>query len=170
MVVFKDITHINNFSEYLPLLNSCLIVELLLIIILYSNSINSFHLKKWYQTYKMNALIIDVFVLLIFLVKTVLFYKYAFSKFNILKFIGLAIYFQLFNESWFYLLLLNITYGYNNLLDYFKKYTEEGHHCPMGGMVTMPLGWIEKVETLETIVDGDLLIPSEILIEIDGFL
>lgn len=125
MVVFKDITHINNFSEYLPLLNSCLIVELLLIIILYSNSINSFHLKKWYQTYKINALIIDVFVLLIFLVKTVLFYKYAFSKFNILKFIGLAIYFQLFNESWFYLLLLNIPYGYNNLLDYFKKYTEE---------------------------------------------
>jgi hypothetical protein len=40
----------------------------------------------------------------------------------------------------------------------------------MGGMVTMPLGWIEKVETLETIVDGDLLIPSEILLEIDGFL
>ena len=75
MVVFKDITHINNFSEYLPLLNSCLIVELLLIIILYSNSINSFHLKKWYQTYKINALIIDVFVLLIFLVKTVLFYN-----------------------------------------------------------------------------------------------
>ena len=50
------------------------------------------------------------------------------------------------------------------------KYTKEGYNCPMGGMLTMPLGWIEKVETLETIVDGDLLIPSEILIEIDGFL
>lgn len=138
MAVFKDITHITNFSEYLPLLNSCLTVELLLLFILYSNSINSSHLKKWYQTYKLNALIIDVFVLLIFLVKTVLFYKYAFSSFNILKFIGLAIYFQLFNESWFYLLLLNIPYGYNNLIDYFKNYTKEfglaahiGYSCMM---------------------------------------
>jgi hypothetical protein len=138
MVVFKDITHINNFSEYLPLLNSCLIVELLLLFILYSKLINSFHLKKWYQTYNISALIIDVFVLLIFLVKTVFFYRYFFSSFNILKFIGLAIFFQLFNETWFLILIKHIPYGYNNLIDYFKNYTKEfglaahiGYSCMM---------------------------------------
>jgi hypothetical protein len=47
------------------------------------------------------------------------------------------------------------------------EYEKEGYHFPMGGTLSMPLGWIEKVETLETIVDGDLLIPSEIMIEID---
>jgi hypothetical protein len=138
MAVFKDITHINNFSEYLPLLNSCLIVELLLLFILYSNLINPFHLKKWYQTYKLNAIITDVFVLLIFLVKTVFFYKYFFSSFNILKFVGLAIFFQLFNETWFYILLINIPYGYNNLLDYFKDYTKElglASHIGYSGMM-----------------------------------
>ena len=43
-------------------------------------------------------------------------------------------------------------------------------------MVTMPLAWIEKLETLEEILDEDdtnktlTLIPSEILLEVDGFL
>lgn len=46
---------------------------------------------------------------------------------------------------------------------------DETNYC-MSGMLTMPLEWIEKVETLETIVDGNILIPSEIMIEIDGFL
>ena len=43
-------------------------------------------------------------------------------------------------------------------------------------MVTMPLAWIEKLETLEEILDENdtnktlTLIPSEILLEVDGFL
>jgi hypothetical protein len=91
----------------------------------YSSVINSFHLKKWYQTYKLSALIVDVFVLLFFLVKTVSFYKYFFSSFNILYFIVLSICIQIFNEIWFYLLIINIPYGYNNLIDYFKNYAKE---------------------------------------------
>jgi hypothetical protein len=125
MVIFKDVTTINNFSGYLPLLNSCLLAELLIFIMVYSSVINSFHLKKWYQTYKLSALIVDVFVLLFFLVKTVSFYKYFFSSFNILYFIVLSICIQIFNEIWFYLLIINIPYGYNNLIDYFKNYAKE---------------------------------------------
>ena len=42
----------------------------------------------------------------------------------------------------------------------------------------MPLAWIEKVETLEEILDKEkdttnktlTLIPSEILLEVDGFI
>ena len=43
-------------------------------------------------------------------------------------------------------------------------------------MVTMPLAWIEKIETLEEILDENvnnnqlLLVPSEILLEVDGYL
>jgi hypothetical protein len=50
------------------------------------------------------------------------------------------------------------------------KYQKDEFNFPITGIVTMPLEWIEKAETLETIVDGNLLIPSEILVEIDGFL
>ena len=43
-------------------------------------------------------------------------------------------------------------------------------------MVTMPLAWIEKIETLEEILEENvnnnqlLLVPSEILLDIDGYL
>jgi hypothetical protein len=43
-------------------------------------------------------------------------------------------------------------------------------------MVTMPLAWIEKLETLEEILDTTnnnntlTLVPSEILLQVDGFL
>jgi hypothetical protein len=42
-------------------------------------------------------------------------------------------------------------------------------------MVSMPLAWIEKIETLEEIIDTNnnntlTLVPSEILLQVDGFL
>ena len=37
------------------------------------------------------------------------------------------------------------------------------------GILCMPLGWIVKLETLEDIVCEQMLIPSEIMLEIDLF-
>ncbi len=50
------------------------------------------------------------------------------------------------------------------------KYEKNDSNKYLAGMVTMPLGWIEKADTLETIVEGKILMPQEIMIEIDGFL
>jgi hypothetical protein len=36
------------------------------------------------------------------------------------------------------------------------------------GMLCMPKSWITKVETLDNITGGKILLPSEILLEIDG--
>lgn len=38
------------------------------------------------------------------------------------------------------------------------------------GMLTMPKSWITKVETLDDITSEQILLPSEILLEIDGFM
>jgi hypothetical protein len=38
-----------------------------------------------------------------------------------------------------------------------------------GGTICMPLSWILKIETLDDIVCEKLLIPSEIMLEIDLF-
>lgn len=38
------------------------------------------------------------------------------------------------------------------------------------GMLCMPAGWIIKVETLDDITSEQILLPSEILLEIDGFM
>jgi hypothetical protein len=37
------------------------------------------------------------------------------------------------------------------------------------GMLCMPLGWILKLEILDDIIDNQLLIPSEIMLEIELF-
>jgi hypothetical protein len=38
------------------------------------------------------------------------------------------------------------------------------------GILTMPKSWIIKVETLDDITSEQILLPSEILLEIDGFM
>ena len=38
------------------------------------------------------------------------------------------------------------------------------------GLLTIPICWITKVETLDDITGEKLLLPSEILLEIDGFM
>jgi hypothetical protein len=40
-------------------------------------------------------------------------------------------------------------------------------HLNNCGMLIMPHDWIKKVETLDDITDGKILLPSEILLEID---
>lgn len=49
------------------------------------------------------------------------------------------------------------------------KYQKDEYGLHMGGMVTMPLDWIEKVEQLDNITLNQMIIPSEICIEIDEF-
>jgi len=56
-----------------------------------------------------------------------------------------------------------------NTLRVTKYQVDDTNHF-MSGLITMPLEWIEKAETLEIITDKKLLLPSEILIEIDGCL
>lgn len=47
-----------------------------------------------------------------------------------------------------------------------KKYEKSAR---MNGMVTMPYDWIEKAETLDDVLKGEICLPSEILLEIDDF-
>ena len=50
------------------------------------------------------------------------------------------------------------------------KYEINDSNKYWAGMVTMPLEWIEKADTLDTITKEQILLPQEIMIEIDGFL
>ena len=50
------------------------------------------------------------------------------------------------------------------------KYEKNDSNKYLAGMVTMPLEWVEKADTLDMIVEGKVLLPEEIMIDIDGFL
>ena len=125
MYIFKDITTLNSISDYLPLLNGCLLVEIGMLFLFYKKLLNQYHIKKWFQTFKLTALLLDVFILLIFIVKTIYIYKYFFNRFMIINFTALAIVFQVLNEVFFHFLVFVIPYNYNILVNYFKEYAKE---------------------------------------------
>lgn len=43
----------------------------------------------------------------------------------------------------------------------------EIHNC---GLLTLPVDWVIKIETLDDITSEKLLLPSEIIVDIDSFL
>jgi hypothetical protein len=49
------------------------------------------------------------------------------------------------------------------------KHYEHAYGTRMNGMVTMPYDWIEKADTLDDVLKGEICLPSEILLEIDDF-
>jgi hypothetical protein len=50
------------------------------------------------------------------------------------------------------------------------KHYEHAYGIRMGGTVSMPYDWIVKAETLDDILrDDDVLLPSDILLEINAF-
>jgi hypothetical protein len=76
--------------------------------------------------------------------------------------------------------LIDILYSYQGTIRFekvcFAHIADDTKNIRNAKMVTMPLAWIEKLETLEEILDEDdtnktlTLIPSEILLQVDGFL
>ena len=76
--------------------------------------------------------------------------------------------------------LIDILYDYQGTIRFtkiqFANIEEDRANLTNSPMVTMPLAWIEKVETLEEILDQDntnktlMLVPSEILLEVDGYI
>lgn len=73
--------------------------------------------------------------------------------------------------------LVDVIYRYKGTILFtkvqFANIQDDIQNFTHSKMVSMPLSWIEKIETLEEILDTTnktLIIPSDILLEIDGFL
>jgi len=121
-----DISNFNKVSDYLPILNGCLFVDLFFMILLYNNIIiKSKYLEKWYSNYQLSAVLADVLIIFIGILLTRYFYHFLFSSFSLLKFICLAVFIQVIHDILFYLFFLSVPRGYNAMLDFFKDYAKE---------------------------------------------
>jgi hypothetical protein len=75
--------------------------------------------------------------------------------------------------------LIDILYSYQGTIRFekvcFAHIADDTKNIRNAKMVTMPLAWIEKLETLEDILEQCntnktlMLIPSDILLEVDGY-
>jgi uncharacterized protein YacL len=124
-MIFQNISNFTNVNDYLPILNGCLIADLIIIFLLYHGILKSKLLGKWYQKYQLSAVIADVLILVIGIILARFFYKYFFSSFSIWKFTGLAVIIQIIHDILFYWFFKSVPIGYNAMLDFFKDYAKE---------------------------------------------
>ena len=118
----EDISNFNNVSDYLPILNSVIITDIFVIILLIKNLIKSTVLENWYRKLTLSAVIADV---LIGIILTRFFYPYIFSKYNLINFLIFAVVIKVIQDILFYLLSQSVTRGKSQILDIFKDYGEE---------------------------------------------
>jgi hypothetical protein len=123
---FANISNFNNISDYLPLLNGALLVEIVIIYLTLNGIIiKTKYLTYWYKHYGLSAVIADVLIVMIGLILTRFFYHYFFKSFNIVYFIILALIIQIIHDVSFYLFFTMIPRGSNAMLEVFKNYATE---------------------------------------------
>jgi hypothetical protein len=120
-----DIYNFNNVSDYLPILNSVIITDIFVIILLIKGLIKSKVLENWYRNLTLSAVIADVLIIVIGIILTRFFYPYIFSKYNLLNFLILAVVIQITHDILFYLFSKSIERGKSKILDIFKDYGKE---------------------------------------------
>lgn len=120
-----DIYNFNNVSDYLPILNSVIITDIFVIILLIKGLIKSKVLENWYRSLTLSAVIADVLIIVIGIILTRFFYPYLFSKYNLLNFLILAVVIQITHDILFYLFSKSIERGKSKILDIFKDYGKE---------------------------------------------
>jgi len=124
-MIFNNISNFNNVNDYLPILNGCLIVDIIIIFSLFNRVYKSSFLERWYKKYQLSAVLADVLILVIGIIIARFLYKYFFGEFNIWKSTGLAVIIQIIHDFLFYYLFKSIPIGYNSMLDFFKGYAKE---------------------------------------------
>jgi len=120
-----DISNFNNVSDYLPILNSVIITDIFVIILLIKGLIKSTVLENWYRNLTLSAVIADVLIIVIGIILARFFYPYVFSKYNLLHFLILAVVIQITHDIFFYLFSKSVQRGKSKILDIFKDYGKE---------------------------------------------
>lgn len=122
----KDISDFSNTNDYIPILNGSLVADLVvLIIVYYTPYFNSRYLMKWYETYRLSAVIADVFILMIGIIITRYIFQYFNISWNLWKFISITLIVQIIHDILFYVFFISLPKGTNNMLDLFKDYAKE---------------------------------------------
>jgi hypothetical protein len=135
-MIFKNISNFSNTSDYLPILNGCIIIDLIVIFLLVNNFINSKLLQKWYKKFNLSAVLADNLIIVIVIVIARYIYNYIFKKWNIIFFILLVLCIQILHDVLFYTFFKNVPKGYSLILDFFKNYANEiGYKAILGDSI-----------------------------------
>jgi len=126
MTLFRDISQFDRVSDYLPIFNSILLADIIIISLLYfTNVINVDSLKTYYQKFGLSAVVLDVFIIVIGFIISRFLYNKIFNEFRLWQFLILFLIIQIVHDVVFYKLFDSIPQGVSRLIDNFKVYAKE---------------------------------------------
>lgn len=131
-MIFSNITDYNNTNDYLPIINGLIIIDILVVYLIINGILYSNLLRRWYITYKFAACFIDITTFLISLIIARYIYslwvsqnnEYGFT-YSLSIFIFIAIISQFLYDFVFAVIINNMSYGKNLIIDGFKKYANK---------------------------------------------
>ena len=113
-------------QDYLPIITGALLTDLAFIALNNADIlVTSKVLQKWYQLYTVSAVLCDTFIIVIGIILARFFYRYVFTSFSLVKFIGLACAIQIVHDILFYIFFQSVPRGTSRILDTFKDYAHE---------------------------------------------
>ena len=123
--MLKNISNFAQVSDYLPILNSVLITDLFVILLLNTSIIKSRVLRVWYNKYNISAILCDILIIFIGIIIARYLYSSFFQSYSLFKFIVLAVGVQIIHDLLFFQLFRSVPRGENKMLDTFKDYAKE---------------------------------------------
>jgi hypothetical protein len=161
-----DIYHFTNVSDYLPILNSVIITDILVIVLLIMGVIKSKVLQNWYRNLTLSAVIADVLIIVLGIILTRFLYPYIFSTYSLSKFLLLAVFLQIIHDIMFYLFSISVQRGKSQILDIFKDY---GKEKGSGAIVADSLMMISSI-LIASYLKGKTLNSNIIILILSGYL
>jgi hypothetical protein len=123
--MFKDISQFDNIEDYLPIIVAILIVEVITIVLSFTDITQSAFLKVWYKKYLLSAVLADVSLIFLgFVIARALYYN-LFDEFSTFNFILLLVVIQVIHDTLFYITITSIPKGANRIIDILKDYADE---------------------------------------------
>ena len=124
---WEDISDMYELSDWMYIISAVLIVDIIvLFLIRYHPDIFGKTINVWYNRFKLNAVIADVFIILLgFGIARYVYTEYIYPKFdwNPAYFTGLSVLVQIVHDTLFYFGIVKpLPAGHNTMIDVFKEY------------------------------------------------
>lgn len=125
MRYFSDISKFTQTSDYLPILNAAMIVDMFVILMLERGAIKSKTLGEWYKKFHLGAYMADVLSLVIGVVIARFVYTFLGFSWSLLLFLVVVVLVQLCHDLIFAFLFYKVPRDVSSVLDVFKDYANE---------------------------------------------
>lgn len=125
----KPLTNFNDKFEYIPILTSNIIADIIIVYITYKGILGSKTpswnvLTEWYKKYRLSAMLADILIGVLYLLIARYLAHISNINFTLFTFTILAIIVQLFFDFGFYIFFTLMPLGENNMLDIFKRWAK----------------------------------------------